>query len=368
MDVEQPGEGAQQGRLAGAVGPEQGHDRAVGDLHADAAQGQDDVVVDDLEIVRQQHASSWKCDVRHMLSPSGTSGLCAPRQSRDGVLWPGHKWKSGARRAENGLARGRCRHQRARSLGRGARQRNGVRRNRIDLERGARLSATGRRRAALRGGGALSPGVRGLPRGTRRASRSGAAGLPLDRQPRFATRRARGRAAGLHVGVPDRSAGAVGRRPGRGRGATRHPGGRAPGGQAGDADDRGGQHPGGRLLSRGAAVPRRRQCAGRPRPVGGPARRSAPGGRSTTSRVGGGRPGGGRRPGGRRGLLRWPGARLRPGAFGAQLRLAGPRGGPARRGRGGAAGQGPLDGPGRGRGPQVARVAGGARRLARVSA
>ncbi|UUZ61382.1 hypothetical protein [Nocardioides sp. B-3] len=107
--------------------------------------------------------------------------------------------------------------------------------------------------------------------------------------------------------------------------------------------------------------------ARRPRPARGPARRAPPGGRSPASPPRGRWARGGRRAGGRRRLLRRAGARLRPRAGGAQCRVARPRGGPPRRGRRGAAGQGLDDRPRRDRGPQVARLTGRPRRVPRAS-
>ena len=51
MDVEQAGDGAKRGRLAGAVGAEQGDDLPIRDLEGDPAQNQHNVVVDDLEVL-----------------------------------------------------------------------------------------------------------------------------------------------------------------------------------------------------------------------------------------------------------------------------------------------------------------------------
>ncbi len=50
LGLEQPRDRLQRRRLAGAVGAEQRHDRALGHVEAEAAQHQDDVVIDDLDV------------------------------------------------------------------------------------------------------------------------------------------------------------------------------------------------------------------------------------------------------------------------------------------------------------------------------
>jgi hypothetical protein len=57
VDVEQAGDGPQHGRLAGAVGPEEGHDGALRDLQADAFEDEDDLLVDDLEVLDREHVA-----------------------------------------------------------------------------------------------------------------------------------------------------------------------------------------------------------------------------------------------------------------------------------------------------------------------
>ncbi len=51
VDVEEAGNGPQDGGLAGSVGAEEGHDLAVGDLERNPPQHQDDVVVNDFEVL-----------------------------------------------------------------------------------------------------------------------------------------------------------------------------------------------------------------------------------------------------------------------------------------------------------------------------
>jgi hypothetical protein len=60
VHVEQPAQGAQQRRLAGAVRTEQRNDRAGRDLQADAAQYEHHVVVDHLEVAHLQHARPFR--------------------------------------------------------------------------------------------------------------------------------------------------------------------------------------------------------------------------------------------------------------------------------------------------------------------
>ena len=50
LGLEQARDRLQRRRLAGAVGAEQRHDRALGHVEAEAAQHQDDVVVDHLDV------------------------------------------------------------------------------------------------------------------------------------------------------------------------------------------------------------------------------------------------------------------------------------------------------------------------------
>ena len=51
LGLEQAGDRLQRGRLAGAVGPQQRDDRALGHFEAEAPQHQDDVVIDHLDVV-----------------------------------------------------------------------------------------------------------------------------------------------------------------------------------------------------------------------------------------------------------------------------------------------------------------------------
>ena len=61
LGLEQSGDRLQRRRLAGAVGAEQGHDRALRHLEAQAAQHQDDVVVDDLDVAHaEQRRGGWR--------------------------------------------------------------------------------------------------------------------------------------------------------------------------------------------------------------------------------------------------------------------------------------------------------------------
>ena len=52
--VEQAGDRLEGGALAGAVGPQQGHDAAFGDLDGNAFDHEDDLVVFDLDVVDLQ--------------------------------------------------------------------------------------------------------------------------------------------------------------------------------------------------------------------------------------------------------------------------------------------------------------------------
>ncbi|MGY3367647.1 hypothetical protein ACVWZL_004772 [Bradyrhizobium sp. GM2.4] len=58
LGLEQPGDRLQRRRLAGAVGAEQRHDRALGHVEAETAQHQDDVVIDDLDVA---HGKERRC-------------------------------------------------------------------------------------------------------------------------------------------------------------------------------------------------------------------------------------------------------------------------------------------------------------------
>ena len=64
VDVEQPADGPQGGRLAGAVGAQERHDVAVRHLDGQAAQDEDHLVVDDLQV----------CDFEHACSGCGPAG------------------------------------------------------------------------------------------------------------------------------------------------------------------------------------------------------------------------------------------------------------------------------------------------------
>src|SRR3990172_1746277 len=57
VDVEQTTDHPQCRGLPGAVGAEEGHDLAVGDLEGDAAQHEDDVGVDHFDVLQRQHAT-----------------------------------------------------------------------------------------------------------------------------------------------------------------------------------------------------------------------------------------------------------------------------------------------------------------------
>ena len=50
LGLEQAGDRLQRRRLAGAIGAEQRDDRALGHVEAEAAQDEDDVVIDDLDV------------------------------------------------------------------------------------------------------------------------------------------------------------------------------------------------------------------------------------------------------------------------------------------------------------------------------
>ncbi len=79
VDVEQPGESAQQGGLAGAVGAEHRDDLVVGDLEAHPAQREHHVVVDDFEVARGQHAPPGgrsSVVATHRRRPSHHGGRC----------------------------------------------------------------------------------------------------------------------------------------------------------------------------------------------------------------------------------------------------------------------------------------------------
>ena len=62
VDVEQAGDRPQRGGLAGPVGAEQGDDLAVGHDQREAAQHQDHLVVDDLEVGDLQHRAALPVD------------------------------------------------------------------------------------------------------------------------------------------------------------------------------------------------------------------------------------------------------------------------------------------------------------------
>ena len=82
VDVEQPGDRAQQGGLAGAVGAEQGDDLAGGDREADAPEHEDDVVVDDLEVGNRERG------VRRVPPPSRPASipLCQTSQPSADIM------------------------------------------------------------------------------------------------------------------------------------------------------------------------------------------------------------------------------------------------------------------------------------------
>src|SRR5215831_14346043 len=54
---QQPGNGLQRGRLAGAVGPEEGHHAPLGHLQREPLDHQDDIAIDDLDIFQRQHTT-----------------------------------------------------------------------------------------------------------------------------------------------------------------------------------------------------------------------------------------------------------------------------------------------------------------------
>src|SRR5699024_3833307 len=60
VHVQQAADRPQQRRLAGAVGTKHGDDLAFRHLEADAAQNQDDVVVDNLEVLYGKHARPFR--------------------------------------------------------------------------------------------------------------------------------------------------------------------------------------------------------------------------------------------------------------------------------------------------------------------
>ena len=65
LGLEQARDRLQRRRLAGAVGAEQRHDRALGHLEAEAAQHQDDLVVDHLDVAdAEQRGGGWRRAVR----------------------------------------------------------------------------------------------------------------------------------------------------------------------------------------------------------------------------------------------------------------------------------------------------------------
>ena len=60
LGLQQAGDRFERGRFAGAIGAEQGDDLAFRHLEAEAAQHQDDVVVDDLDVVDREQAVSGR--------------------------------------------------------------------------------------------------------------------------------------------------------------------------------------------------------------------------------------------------------------------------------------------------------------------
>src|SRR3977135_2394730 len=81
LAVQHAGNGFQRRRLAGAVGAQQGRDRAFADADRHALEDEDDAVVDDLDVVDRQHWSPvtkpWVCVVL-----SEAKDLMAPEQAR----------------------------------------------------------------------------------------------------------------------------------------------------------------------------------------------------------------------------------------------------------------------------------------------
>ena len=92
--LQQAGDGFERGRFAGPVGAEQGHDLAFRHLEAEAAQDQDDVVVDDLDVVDREQCWFPGGDRRRGYGvdvDGGGHGLypVMRKYCRDGVCRPG---------------------------------------------------------------------------------------------------------------------------------------------------------------------------------------------------------------------------------------------------------------------------------------
>jgi len=92
LPLEQVGDGAQRGRLAGAIATQDGHDAAFGHLQGDAFEHEDHVVVDHLDAVDVENdvgfvhgTSLWR---------GGVPGPCPARNHCVKPSRPHHDWQS----------------------------------------------------------------------------------------------------------------------------------------------------------------------------------------------------------------------------------------------------------------------------------